>query len=154
MADERSTDIVDRATNLTVAWLSNPNVRANSDEVRGFLENIHSTLSALSGEVPTAGGDATADRSDQQYEPAVSVRKSLASRERIVSLIDGKSYTSLKRHLKGHGLTPEQYRQRYGLKPDYPMVAPAYAEKRREMAKQIGLGRKKGSGTRKTRTAK
>jgi predicted transcriptional regulator len=57
-------------------------------------------------------------------------------------LIDGRPYKTLRRHLSGHGLTPDQYRQRYGLKPDYPMVAPAYAEIRRAMAKKIGLGRK------------
>jgi predicted transcriptional regulator len=56
--------------------------------------------------------------------------------------VDGKPYKSLRRHLSKHGLTPEDYRKRYGLKPDYPMVAPAYAEQRREMAKKIGLGRK------------
>ena len=57
-------------------------------------------------------------------------------------MIDGKPYKTLRRHLSGHGLTPEQYRERYNLKPDYPMVAPAYSETRRAMAKKIGLGRK------------
>jgi len=60
-----------------------------------------------------------------------------------LSLIDGKPYKALKRHLRNHGLTPAEYRERFGLKADYPMVAPGYAEKRRDLAKAIGLGRKK-----------
>jgi predicted transcriptional regulator len=77
--------------------------------------------------------------------PAVSVRKSLASKDHIISMIDGKPYKTLRRHLAGHGLTPEQYRERFGLKTDYPMVAQSYSEARRAMAKKIGLGRKPGA---------
>lgn len=74
----------------------------------------------------------------------MSVRKSLASKDHIISLIDGKPYKTLRRHLSGHNLTPETYRERYGLKPDYPMVAENYSKARREMAQKIGLGRKPG----------
>jgi hypothetical protein len=74
------------------------------------------------------------------------VRKSLASPDRIISMIDGKPYRTLRRHLSTHGLTPDEYRARYKLKPDYPMVAPAYSEARRAMAKKIGLGRKPNTG--------
>jgi predicted transcriptional regulator len=81
-----------------------------------------------------------------KHEPAVTVRKSLSSPDHIISLIDGKPYKTLRRHLSRHGMTPEQYRKRYGLKADYPMVAPAYAETRRDLAKKIGLGRKRGHG--------
>ena len=81
---------------------------------------------------------------ETKYEPAVSVRKSLSSPDHIISLIDGKPYKTLRRHLSRHGLTAEQYRERFGLKADYPMVAPAYAETRRDLAKKIGLGRKSG----------
>jgi predicted transcriptional regulator len=77
----------------------------------------------------------------------VTVRKSLSSPDHIISLIDGKPYKTLRRHLSRHGMTPEQYRERYGLKADYPMVAPAYAERRRDLAKKIGLGRKPGQKT-------
>ena len=59
-------------------------------------------------------------------------------------MIDGKPYKSLKRHLSRHGLTPAEYRQRYGLKHDYPMVSESYSQVRRDMAKKIGLGRKMG----------
>lgn len=72
------------------------------------------------------------------------MRKSLASRDHIISLIDGKPYRTLRRHLSTHGLTPDEYRARYNLKPDYPMVAETYSEARRAMAKKIGLGRKPG----------
>lgn len=75
----------------------------------------------------------------------MTVRKSLASKDHIISLIDGKPYKTLRRHLSGHGLTPTQYRERYGLKADYPMVAETYSQTRRDMAKKIGLGRKAGS---------
>lgn len=74
-------------------------------------------------------------------QPAVSLRKSLADRSFILSMIDGKPYSTLKRHLARHGLTPAQYRERFGLEPDYPMTAPAYSERKSAMAKQIGLGR-------------
>lgn len=78
-----------------------------------------------------------------EFVPAVSIRKSLSSHDHIISLIDGKPYKSLKRHLGSHGLTPDDYRARYKLASDYPMVAPGYSEHRREVAKQLGLGRKK-----------
>lgn len=132
------TNVVELATELTIAWLSNPNTRANANEVPDFLRAMHEAVAALSGskqepELPPPG---------EVHVPAVSVRKSLASKDHIISLIDGRPYKSLRRHLSKHGMTPVDYRKRYGLKEDYPMVAPAYAEQRREMAKKIGLGRK------------
>jgi predicted transcriptional regulator len=146
MAENEKTKI-DMATDLTIAWLSNPNVRANGDDVTQFLQSIHATLDRLSGDatdLPNAGSPATSTARDQEHVPAVTVRKSLASPERIISMIDGKPYTTLKRHLSRHGLTPAQYRERYGLKDDYPMTAPAYAERRRQIAQKIGLGQKGG----------
>lgn len=79
------------------------------------------------------------------YTPAVTARKSLANPDVIISMIDGKPYKTLRRHLATHGMTPHQYRERYGLKADYPMVAPTYSDTRRAMAKKIGLGRKPGA---------
>jgi predicted transcriptional regulator len=131
---------VELATELTIAWLSNPNTRAQADDIPAFLSSMHEAvvnLGVRQSEQPPA-------EPASKYEPAVTVRKSLASREHILSLIDGRPYKSLRRHLSRHGLTPEQYRERYGLKPDYPMVAPAYAETRRALAKKIGLGSKGG----------
>ena len=66
----------------------------------------------------------------------------------IISLEDGRQYKSLKRHLSSRGLTPEQYRQKWGLRPDYPMVAAKYAKTRSELAKAIGLGQKRGRSER------
>lgn len=76
------------------------------------------------------------------YLPAVTARKSLASPNHILSLIDGKPYKALKRHLAKHGLTPASYRDRYRLPPTYPMVAPDFAAARRAIAEKIGLGRR------------
>lgn len=139
MADlDMSSNTIELATELTIAWLNNPNNRASADDVPAFLQRMHSTLNALSSsEEPAAASD-----DDQGATPAVSVRKSLASKDFIISLIDGKPYKSLKRHLARHGLTPEQYRERYKLKPDYPMVAENYAKQRRDLALKIGLGSK------------
>ena len=138
--DTVDTNTVELATELTIAWLSNPNTRASGDDVPAFLHKMHEAVSNLS----TAGQSAVAEEASAEHVPAVSVRKSLASKDHIISLIDGKPYKTLRRHLAGHGLTPDDYRQRYGLKPDYPMVAESYSEARRDMAKKIGLGRKPG----------
>lgn len=74
--------------------------------------------------------------------PAVPIKKSI-SPDFIISLEDGRRYKSLKRHLSGRGLTPERYREKWGLPPDYPMVAPNYAKQRSELAKSMGLGRQR-----------
>lgn len=74
-------------------------------------------------------------------EPAVNPSRSIR-KDRLISLIDGKPYKMLKRHLSHHGMTPDDYRRTFGLPADYPMVAPEYAERRREIAIQNGLGRK------------
>lgn len=130
---------VELATELTIAWLSNPNTRTSADDVPAFLQSMHAAVGKLAS--PEA---AEPEQGTQEHTPAVSVRKSLASRDHIISLIDGKPYRTLRRHLSTHGLTPDDYRQRYGLRPDYPMVAPSYSESRSAMAKTIGLGRKAG----------
>ncbi len=129
------------ATELTIAWLGNPNNRVSADEVPAFLQKMHATVSALAG----SGSEEAEPAVSTEYVPAVTVRKSLASKDHIISLIDGKPYKTLRRHLSGHGLTPDEYRARYGLKADYPMVAATYSEARRAMAKKIGLGRKPGA---------
>ena len=92
-----------------------------------------------------AGLDKPAPVEQAAPEPAVSVRTSV-KHEYIVCLEDGKKLKMLKRHLATrYNMTPDQYRARWSLPADYPMVAPAYAEKRRDLAKQIGLGRKPGA---------
>ena len=140
---EETTDLsaVELATELTIAWLGNPNTRTSAEEVPAFLGKMHDTVSTLLG----ATGSTPDAEPQTEYTPAVSVRKSLASKDHIVSMIDGKSYKTLRRHLSTHGMTPVEYRERYGLKADYPMVAENYSESRRAMAKKIGLGRKPGA---------
>lgn len=139
MTDDTSElNTVELATELTIAWLSNPNTRAGAEEVPVFLQKMHEAVSGLS----TSAGAAPEAEPAEEFTPAVTARKSLASRDHIISMIDGKPYKTLRRHLSTNGLTPEQYRERYNLKADYPMVAPAYSESRRAMAKKIGLGRK------------
>jgi predicted transcriptional regulator len=139
---EEATDLnaVELATELTIAWLGNPNTRTSAEEVPAFLGKMHDTVSALLG----SSSAQPEPQAEAEHTPAVSVRKSLASKDHIISMIDGKPYKTLRRHLATHGLTPAEYRERYGLKADYPMVAESYSESRRAMAKKIGLGRKPG----------
>lgn len=132
-------DTVELATELTVAWLSNPSTRASVGDVKAFLTSMNAAVADLAAPPPPAVEDAT-----KTFEPAVSVRKSLANPDFIVSMIDGKPYKTLRRHLSTRGLTPDEYRARYNLKPDYPIVAASYSEARKAMAKKIGLGRKPG----------
>jgi predicted transcriptional regulator len=142
LADEFSTSVVELATELTVAWLGNSNTRVSADEVPAFLQRMHETVAALASNAEAQAQPLETEA--ESFTPAVSVRKSLSKPDVIISMIDGKPYKTLRRHLSGHGLTPDEYRARYGLKADYPMVAPAYSEARRDMAKRIGLGRKPG----------
>lgn len=140
MADEiPDNNFLELATELTIAWLSNPNTRTTAEDVPAFLQTVHDAVTRLAG---TQGSAQDAAPAAVEHIPAVTVRRSLASKDHIISLIDGKPYKTLKRHLANHGLTPVQYRERYGLKPDYPVVAENYAEVRRNLARKIGLGRK------------
>ncbi|WP_448663833.1 MucR family transcriptional regulator [Sphingomonas sp. CJ20] len=142
MSDENSLNAVELATELTIAWLGNQNNRVSAEDVPAFLRTMHATVTELAGSSSNSGDDTQKVAPEQEFTPAVTVRKSLASKDHIISLIDGKPYKTLRRHLSTHGLTPEEYRARYNLKPDYPMVAPTYSEARRAMAHKIGLGAK------------
>ncbi|RYF40967.1 MAG: transcriptional regulator [Cytophagaceae bacterium] len=139
MTDE-TTNSVELAAELTMAWLSNPNTRTSAEDVPAFLKSMHDAVIGLS----TPPADVTPEETIQEFPAAVTARKSLANPDVIISMIDGKPYKTLTRHLSTNGLTPAEYRARYGLKTDYPMTAPAYSELRRDMAKKIGLGRKSG----------
>jgi len=142
MSEETNLNAVELATELTIAWLGNQNNRVLADDVPAFLRTMHATITELSGApaATPAAEDETAPA--EEFTPAVTVRKSLASKDHIISLIDGKPYKTLRRHLATHGLTPEEYRKRYGLKSDYPMVSENYSAARRAMAHKIGLGQK------------
>ncbi|PCD02439.1 transcriptional regulator [Sphingomonas spermidinifaciens] len=142
MSEDTTLNPVELATELTIAWLGNQNNRVSPDDVPAFLRTMHATLNELSGSPAPATEAADTGAETTEYTPAVSVRKSLASPDHIISMIDGKPYRTLRRHLSTHGLTPDEYRARYNLKADYPMVAPSYSEARRSMAKLIGLGSK------------
>jgi predicted transcriptional regulator len=137
--DVSELNAVELATELTIAWLNNANNRVSAEDVPTFLQTMHATVVGLSG---GASSEQVEAAPAEEFTPAVSVRKSLASKDHILSMIDGKPYKTLRRHLAGHGLSPEQYRERYNLKADYPMVAENYSQSRRDMAKRIGLGRK------------
>lgn len=126
------TDLVDLATDIVSAYVSN-NAVSQSDLAR-LITDVYGALSSLSL-VQTMPAEAR--------KPAVSIKKSVAA-DYIVCLEDGKKFKSLKRHLSTHyNLTPEQYREKWGLPADYPMVAPNYAAARSALAKKMGLGRKR-----------
>lgn len=92
---------------------------------------------------PTAEGVTETPPPSPDYKAAVSIEESLASPDHILSLIDGKPYKTLKRHVSSHGLTPAEYRTRYDLPADYPFVAANYSAARREVARKLGLGGKR-----------
>ena len=110
----------------------------------GLIQEVYRTLARI-GQQPVQA---------ERPEPAVSIKQSVRA-DRIVCLEDGKSFSMLKRHLMtDHKLTPQQYRERWGLPRDYPMVAPSYAKTRSALAKKIGLGRKGGKAVRPPRARK
>ena len=121
MSDDYATSAVELATELTIAWLGNPNNRVDADQVPAFLQKMYATVTELAQ--ASSAPQVPEETPAPEYTPAVTARKSLASKDHIISMIDGKPYRTLKRHLSGNGLTPEQYRERYNLKADYPMVA-------------------------------
>ena len=124
---------------IVAAHVSNNSVAVN--DLPNLIQNVHSALSGISSHGAAA---------EPKQEPKVSIRASVKP-DYIVCLEDGKKQKMLKRHLMtNHGLTPDEYRQKWGLSADYPMVAPNYAEQRRTLAKSIGLGTKR----RRTRAAK
>jgi predicted transcriptional regulator len=125
--------LITHTTDIVVSYVANNSLGA--DDVPALIRNVIGTLAGLGQE--SAAPEARPD-------PAVSIRSSV-KRDHIVCLEDGKKMKMLKRHLMtDHGLTPDEYRARWGLASDYPMVAPDYADKRRDLAKKIGLGRKPG----------
>jgi predicted transcriptional regulator len=138
LAEDNTLNPVELATELTIAWLANQNNRVAAEDVPAFLRNMHETVTQLAS--GTSASPAGEQAPAEEFTPAVSVRKSLASKDHIISMIDGKPYRTLKRHLATNGLSPEEYRRRYNLKSDYPMVAESYSAARREMARSIGLG--------------
>jgi predicted transcriptional regulator len=118
---------------IVAAHVSNNSVSVN--DLPNLIQNVHGALAGISGASAVP---------EERPEPKVSIRSSIKP-DYIVCLEDGKRMKMLKRHLMTHyQMTPDQYRQKWGLAADYPMVAPNYAEQRRTLAKSIGLGTKRG----------
>ncbi len=130
---DMSETLITLASDIVAAHVSNNSISA--DEVPALITNVYNALANLGQPQEVV---------EERPEPAVSIRSSV-KRDHIVCLEDGKKMKMLKRHLMTeHGMTPDEYRARWDLGNDYPLVAPAYAETRRDLAKKIGLGRKPG----------
>ena len=131
MGKERDEELLKLVTEIVAAFVSKNPVAAS--ELPGIIKNVHATLGGFSGHTPDGG---TAPR-----PPAVPIKKSVTP-DHIVCLEDGKKLKMLKRYLRSrYKMSPDEYRARWNLGPDYPMVAPNYAARRSEFAKKIGLGK-------------
>ncbi len=135
--NETAEMLITLTADIVAAHVSNNSVAVSDLPV--LIGNVHNALAGLS---PNAVPEVI-------LEPAVPIKASI-KRDYIICLDDGKKLKMLKRHLMTHyGMTPDDYRAKWGLPADYPMVAPAYAEQRRVLAKAIGLGRAPGSSRKK-----
>ena len=127
--NEGNTNVIELTSDIVAAYVSNNSVQ--STELPDLIRSVHSALGNIAA--PVAEPEARKD-------PAVPIKKSITP-DAIICLEDGRKFKSLKRHLRtAYDLTPEQYRAKWGLPRDYPMVAPAYAAARSNLAKQMGLG--------------
>jgi predicted transcriptional regulator len=130
MDDNQTADLVNIAATIVAAYVSNNTVP--SSEIPNLIAETHAALSRA------AGRAAPIER--EEAKPKIPVKKSVMP-DYIICLEDGKKFKSLKRHLRTHyNLSPEEYREKWGLPHDYPMVAPNYAQARSQLAKKMGLG--------------
>lgn len=128
-----SDNLIELTADVVAAYVSNNPVQAA--DLPSLIADVHSALGRVGG--------GTGIVAQEKPKPAVNPKKSVHD-DYIICLEDGKKFKSLKRHLMTHyGLTPEQYREKWGLEPNYPMVAPNYAAARSQLAKKMGLGRKR-----------
>lgn len=135
MSDVETTDLVALTTEIVSAYVSHNAVGIG--DLPALISEVHSALTRASGHVQQP--------EREESKPAVAVKKSVTP-DYIICLEDGKRFKSLKRHLRTHyKLTPDEYRAKWGLPHDYPMVAPNYAAARSELAKQMGLGTRRDS---------
>ena len=138
MSEENQTklsqsEILHMVADVVSAYVSNNQVVAN--QLPEVIKSVYSSLSEQQ--------EGRREEASETLKPAVPIRKSITP-EFLICLEDGKKLKMLKRHLRtAYNLTPEEYRAKWGLSPDYPMVAPNYAQQRSDFAKQIGLGRKR-----------
>jgi len=135
VTEEQGTDLVELSADIVSAYVSNNPLSPTG--IPELLTSVYAALQQLGGSVP-------APLKLEPPKPPVPVKKTITP-DHLISLEDGKPYKSLKRHLAVRGLTPAEYRTKWGLPADYPMVAPNYAEARSQLAKQIGLGRRPAS---------
>jgi len=125
----RQDDLLKLASDIVAAYVTNNPVPAS--ELPAMIKSVHATLGTLNGSLPES----------LTQKPAVPIKKSVTN-EYVICLEDGKKLKMLKRYLRSnYNLTPEEYRAKWGLPADYPMVAPNYAAQRSEFAKKIGLGK-------------
>lgn len=121
---------MDLVVNVVCAFIGNNKI--DKSELSGLIDTVNLALTRLSDDPPEVAAVPV-------LVPAVPVKKSVTP-DFVICLEDGKKFRSLKRHLKTLGLTPDEYRRKWGLPPDYPMVAPTYSEARSLLAKKVGLG--------------
>lgn len=133
---EGKRDLVEMAASIVSAY-----VTANSipqQDLPGLIKSVYATLRDLSGQQSAIAAGAP--------EPAISIKRSVTP-DHLICLEDGKKFKSLKRHLRTkYGMTPDEYRAKWNLPPDYPMVAPNYARERSNLAKRMGLGQARKGG--------
>ncbi len=134
MTDNDSSDFIELTADIVSAYVSNNSVPAA--ELPALISDVHAALSRVVGGVaPAVPAEAP--------KPAIPIKKSITA-DYLICLEDGKKFKSLKRHLRTqYNMSPEQYREKWGLPPDYPMVAPNYAEARSQLAKKMGLGQQR-----------
>ena len=131
MPDFNQAALTEITSKLVAAYVAKNHLQPN--EMPNLIASVHAALGSLGmPEMPV--------KEPAKLVPPVSIKKSVTD-EYLVSMEDGKRYKSLKRHLGTYGLTPAEYRAKWGLPDTYPMVAPAYAARRSELAKTLGLGR-------------
>lgn len=127
-------ELVGLTAEIVSAYIGNNSVQRG--DIAEVIQSVHAALSAL--------GSAKPEPVAERPNPPISIKRSITP-DFLISMEDGKRYKSLKRHLAGKGLTPEQYREKWGLPRDYPMTAPNYSAQRSELARAAGLGRKPGA---------
>jgi predicted transcriptional regulator len=133
MGDASDADFIGLTAEIVSAYVSNNTVA--SGDIPALINQVHSALLRVSS--------GQGEGASEPLKPAVPVKRSI-NPDFIVCLEDGKKFKSLKRHLRTqYGMTPEQYREKWSLPPDYPMVAPNYAAARSQLAKQMGLGQQR-----------
>jgi predicted transcriptional regulator len=147
-AEASQNAFLDHACDIIIAFLNKNSV--SPEDVPALITSVHATLSRLFGPAVQGSGETVAAQ-DGKARPTLNIHETVTP-DYIICLEDGKRLQTLKRYIGGRfGLTPEQYRQKWNLPHDYPMVAPNYAKRRSQIAKKMGLGRKLAKKRRKTR---